>query len=121
MVSFTAYVLAKSGDNSTNDGQRTKHGYQKQLPVDRSRRSVTESNNGAYFGNGEGARALGAKRRKTASRASSQVEGADSVEAGGPLKVLGGGQPLVDDCDDEDFEARKVGNEISMVGGADNW
>lgn len=64
---------------------------------------------------------MGAKRRRTTSQASSPGGGANAVEAGVSLKVLGGGQPLVDDFDDEDYEARKVRHAIHMVGGAHNW
>lgn len=63
---------------------------------------------------------MGAKRRKITSGASSQRGGVDAVEASVSRKVIGGGQLLVDDFDDEVFEARKVGRDIYMVGGVDN-
>lgn len=50
--------------------------------------------------------AKGAKRRKASGRA--LVHARESSETDAALKVLGGGQSLVDDFDDEDFEARKV-------------
>lgn len=48
----------------------------------------------------------GVKRRKASCRA--LVHGSESSETDAALKVLGGGQSLVDDFDDEDFETRKV-------------
>lgn len=59
-------------------------------------------------GKGKGKKVEGAKRRNTLSQASSPEGGANAVETDATLKVLGGGQPLVDDFDDADFEARKV-------------
>lgn len=116
---FAYFCLAKSGGSSTSDSQQTQDDCQKQVPSSTRRQSASESIYGSCFGNGKGRRA--AKRRKITSRASSEGGGADAVEASVSLKVTGGGQPLVDDFDDEDFEARKVGHEIYMVGGADNW
>lgn len=105
-----AYLLANSGGSSTSDGQQT--GCQEQSSVGTSRRSATEPIDGASFGNGKGNKAMGAKRRKATSRTSSQGGGTDAVEADVSLKVLGGGQPLVDDFDVDNFEARKVGHEF---------
>lgn len=50
--------------------------------------------------------ATGAKRRKASGRALGH--GKDGSETDAALKVFGGGQSLVDDFNDEDFEARKV-------------
>ncbi|CAM9254896.1 unnamed protein product [Ectocarpus sp. 8 AP-2014] len=47
-----------------------------------------------------------AKRRRASGRA--LVHGSESSETDTVLKVLGGGQSLVDDFDDEDFETRKA-------------
>ncbi|CAM9824223.1 unnamed protein product [Ectocarpus sp. 12 AP-2014] len=62
--------------------------------------------------------ATGAKRRKASGRA--LVHGSESSETDAALKVLGGGQSLVDDFDDEDFETRKAQVvDLSVANGVD--
>lgn len=93
----------ETGDSSTSDCQQ----------VDASRRAPKEAANGANTSSakskGKGEKAQRAKRTKALNQAFSTEEGANTVETDATLKVLSCGQPLVDDFDDADFEARKVG------------
>lgn len=50
----------------------------------------------------------GAKRRQALDQASWPEGGANTIKSEATLRVLGGSQPLVDDFEDADFEARKV-------------
>lgn len=104
--------MATTGGSSTSDGQQAQDEGRQQSSVRANRRLAKEAVNGINASSakskGKGKKAEGAKRRKALSQASSPGGGANAVETDATLRVLGGGQPLVDDFDDADFEARKV-------------
>lgn len=104
--------MATTGGSSTSDGQPAHDEGRGRSSVGASRRAVKEAANGTNTpsakSKGKGKKADGAKRRKALSQASSPEGGSNAVETDATLKVLGGSQPLVDDFDDADFEARKV-------------
>lgn len=106
--------MATAGGSSTGDGQQAHEEGRDQCSTGASLRLAKEAVNGTNISSaegkskGKGKKAEGATRRKPLSQASSPQRGANAIETDATLKVLGGGQPLVDDFDDADFEARKV-------------
>ncbi|CAM9862204.1 unnamed protein product [Scytosiphon promiscuus] len=98
----------RAGRDRTSNGQDTQ---QKSLGEGsvRTRRGLSPApNDDSSASNCVGEKTGGAKRRRAAQAASSQGDETRAVDADTLLKVLGGGQPLVDDYDDADFEARKA-------------
>lgn len=90
--------LLTGASGGTSESQRARHKSRRRLAVEADDHSRTE------FRHGTG---IGSAKRKTAG--GKRTAGEVSVtDADAVLKVIAGGQPEVDDCDDEDFEARKV-------------
>lgn len=101
----SVYVL---GECAISDGQRTQDKILGQGSVHNRRGLSAEPHGDASASKGKEKKTAGAKRRKMAQRAFSQGDEREALDTDTILKVLGGGQPLVDDYDDADFEARKV-------------
>lgn len=104
--------MATTGGSRTSNDQPAHDEGRERSSVGASRRAANEaanrSNSPSAKSKGKGKKTEGAKRVKPLSQASSPEGRTNAVETDAPLKVLGGGQPLVDDFDDADFEERKV-------------
>lgn len=104
--------MATTGGSSTSDGPQSHDEGRKRSSGGASRRSAKEAGSAnstsSGTGKGKGKRAEGATRVAALRQSSSPDGRINAVETDASLKVLGGGQPLVDDFDDADFEARKV-------------
>eukprot|EP00903_Cladosiphon_okamuranus_P019263 g17709.t1 len=96
----------RKGGSNIGDGEQAHDEGRGRSLVDASRRSATEAAKGVHTSSAKskdkGKKPEGAKRQKALSQASSP-EGEKNA-----VKVLGGGQPLVDDFEDADFETRKA-------------
>lgn len=96
------------GGCSISDPKHTQHKSLGQSSILARRSLSKEPRDGASTSNSKEKKTAGAKRQRVAQRASSHEDESPAVESDTPLKVLGGSKPLVDDYDDEIFEARKV-------------
>lgn len=93
------------GGRSTSEGDKKRSLCQEQSSFGAKRSEPVGCPSSAT---GKGKATSGTRRRARTQGSSSAGEG-NAIEADTTLKMLGGGQPLVDDFDDVDFETRKVG------------
>lgn len=93
--------------SSTGEETHTRHKGQRQASAQKDRVPAKGSRKGTATGIDK-RRLPTAKRRRAGSQPVTQGEKTSEVDTDVGLKVLGGGQPLVDDFNDDDFEARKV-------------
>ncbi len=101
-------LIEMTGGKSASVDDGTRNGCQDKSAVGVNRRSASEPADRASSAEGNGETTSG-NRRGAGTPGSSRGDEGSAVETDSALKVLGGGQPLVDDFDDADFETRKVG------------
>ena len=91
---------------NASDDQLTRHKSRRQDAVGGARRSTVQSGDGVAAKN----RKRGKLRKKRLKSGGAFVSGeADILDRGSVLRKLAGGQPLLDDFNDANFEERKVG------------
>lgn len=96
-----------TGGKSIGVDDGTRFGCQEQSDLGVNHRSISEPGDRASFTKGKGKPTSG-NRGRAGTQRSSRGGGGTAVETDSTLKVLGGGQLLVDDFNDADFETRKV-------------
>lgn len=104
---YSAWIRI-TGGKSTSDDDGTRNECQEKRVIGVNRRSASEPGDRASSAKDNGKTTSG-NRRRARTQGSWRGDEGSAVETDSALKVLGGGQPLVDDCDDADFETRKVG------------
>eukprot|EP00752_Nemacystus_decipiens_P004421 g4036.t1 len=111
IVSTEEAAVEGKGGSRTSSSQSAHDKGQERSSVGASRRAAKEAanaTNNSPRNKGKGKEAKGANSMKALRQASSPERGRNAFETSATLKVHGGGQPLVDDFDDINFEARKA-------------